>query len=165
VTLFYDAVTPAAIPAGANAVLYVDGLYAATPQQAKRFAAVRWNTVIGGAAIAARAGAADYEPGNPVYSTPGALRAWAAERHAMGCRARPYFDRADAARAWEQVHDLPNVFPWVATLTGREWRAEELADDLAANWGAPIPAERLWGNQFQGGLRAPYDVSVLLGTW
>jgi hypothetical protein len=163
--LFYDAVTPAAIPARADACLYVDGLYAATAQQAARFAAVRWITVIGGAAIARRSGCADYEPGNPVYSTPGALRAWAAERHAMGCRARPYFDRADAARAWEQVHDLPNVFPWVATLSGTRQTAEELAADLADNWGAPIPADRLWGNQFQGGIRAPYDVSILLGTW
>ena len=164
-TLFYDAATWQNMPADSHAMLYADGRYAAPVSARRRFAAVRWITVLGGVTAGTYAGAADYEPGNPVYGNPGALRAWAVKRNAMNCRARPYFDRADAARAWEQLHDLPNVYPWVATLDNQEWTAEALAANLADEWGAPIPADRLWANQYAGGMTAAYDTSRLFAAW
>jgi hypothetical protein len=162
---FYDAATWQNMPADSHAMLYADGLFRAPPSAMKRFAATRWITVLGGESAGLYAGAADYELGNPVYGNPGALREWAAKRHAMNCRARAYFNRSDAAKAWDQLHDLPNVFAWVATLDDREWTADGLAANLASEWGAPIPAERLWANQFAGGITAGYDTSRLYAEW
>ena len=62
---FYDSTRPKLIPAGAHACLYFDGKYAATKQDAKRFAAVRWITVLGNHRDC---GVADYEAGNEIYA-------------------------------------------------------------------------------------------------
>jgi hypothetical protein len=83
---FYDSTQPGKIPAGAHACLYYDGLYKATAEQAERFPAVRWITVLGNA----KAGVADFEQGNAVYSRPGELRAWVTARAALVPRYHTY---------------------------------------------------------------------------
>jgi hypothetical protein len=146
----YDSTRPALIPAGSHACLYWDGDYRATPAQAKRFAAVRWITVLGGKAAAAHTGCIDFEKGNEAYD-PARLRAWAEERKEMGCRARVYCDRADHAAAQKAVAGLANVCWWIATLD---------EDKLHATW-----TKNLWAVQYAGGVKASYDTSVLYGTW
>jgi hypothetical protein len=162
---FYDAVTPANIPDGARACLYMDGEFKATAEQAKRFSAVRWITVEGGAAAAADAGAADFEPKNPVHDVPGRLREWAMARQVMNCRARVYSNRSDLPAAHALVGDLGCVVFWVATLDNYEWPLEELAGNIGANEKLAIPLERYWGAQFQGGMTAKFDLNVLYGQW
>jgi hypothetical protein len=157
---FYDSARWGLIPHGARAMLYYDGRFAATPADAERFGPVRWITVLGGASSALHTGAIDYEIGNLAYDG-SQLRDWAAARKAMNCRARVYCSRSDAAKAWDQVHDLANCVMWIATLDNRRWPAAQLAADLQQNWHADIPVDRLWGNQFAGGMTAAYDTSQL----
>ena len=147
---FYDSTRPAEIPAGSHACLYFDGDYKATLEEAARFAATRWITVLGGAAAAAHTGCADYEQGNPVFDGT-ALREWAEARKAMNCRARVYTDLANLGKAMAQVEGLPNVVWWLATLDGNKLHATYI--------------ERLWGVQYAGGPDAAFDTSVLYGTW
>jgi hypothetical protein len=144
---FYDSTQPEKIPAGAHACLYYDGIYAATAEQAKRFGAVRWITVIGDYR---NCGVADYEAGNAVYDNAGALRAWVAGRHSMGTRARVYCDRSNLPKVRSELEGL-DYLVWVSTLDG---------DKLSAKW-----TPGLWGVQYAGGPTAAYDTSVLYGTW
>jgi hypothetical protein len=144
--IFYDSTDPEKIPAGANALLYGDGDYKATAEQAKRFKAVRWITVLGDK----ECGAADYERGNEVFD-PGKLRTWAEARKAMGCRARVYSDIANLPAARAEVEGLDNVVWWLATLDGNK---------LDAGY-----TPGLWAVQYEGGETADYDTSVLYGTW
>lgn len=160
---FYDSTRPGEIPAGARACLYWDGLYKATAEQAGRFAAVRWITVEGGASAAAHAGCADFEPGNPVYDVPGALREWAGARRAMNCRARVYTDLSSAKAAHERAGDLPNVVWWVAAYGEKRTAAEVAA--LLADFGVSAGGEKVWALQYAGGPDAAYDSDVLLGAW
>jgi len=147
---FFDSVTPANIPAGAYACLYADGRYKATAAQATRFSATRWITVEGGAGAAAYAGIADYEAGNPVYENEGALRAWVAERAAKQLRARVYCNRATLPAVRQQLAEL-DYLVWIATLDGNKLKASYTTG--------------LWAVQYQGGMTAPVDVSVLYGEW
>ena len=160
-TDFYDSARPGLIPAGAHACLYYDGAFVPNEAEVKRLGPVRWITVLGGAAVAAHTGACDYESGNAIHDDPALLREWAVARKAMNCRARLYCDRSDAAAAMAQVHDLENVRWWIATLDDKRWTAEDLLADLSRNHGVTIPAERLWANQFAGGVTAAYDTSQL----
>ncbi|HEY2687630.1 MAG TPA: hypothetical protein VGJ50_04265 [Streptosporangiaceae bacterium] len=144
---FYDSTRPELIPAGTHACLYYDGLYAATPQQAKRFAAVRWITVLGDYR---HCGVADYEAGNAVYSKPGALRTWVKGRIDMHTRARVYCNRANLPKVRTQLEGLTYLV-WIATLDGNK---------LSKDW-----THGLWGVQFAGGETANYDTSVLYGVW
>jgi hypothetical protein len=161
---FYDAVTPANIPAGAYACLYYDGLYKASPEQARRFKATRWITVEGGAAAAAGAGCADFEAGNPVHDVSGRLTEWASERQAMKCRARVYCNRSDLPRALDAAGDLSCVSFWIATLDNKQWSAPELVADILA-LGVTLAEDRLWAVQYAGGMTAKFDTSLLYGTW
>jgi hypothetical protein len=147
---FYDSTNPDAIPAGSHACLYYDGDYKADIAAAKRFEAVRWITVLGGAAAAAHTGVLDFEQGNAAFKG-NALREWAETRQAMGCRARVYTDLANLPAARKQVAGLGNVVWWLATLDGRKLDADYIAG--------------LWGVQYAGGPRAAYDTSVLYGEW
>jgi hypothetical protein len=150
--LFYDSTQPAKIPAGSHACLYFDGDYKAilTPAQAERFKAIRWITVLGGAAAAAHTGVLDFEKGNAAFDGNN-LREWAEARKAMDCRARVYTDLANLPAARKQVEGLANVVFWLATLDGNKL------------WASYIP--ELWGVQYAGGVDADYDTSVLYGTW
>lgn len=158
---FYDSVDPAKIPDSATHVaLYHDGLYPATPKQAKRFPQVHWITVTGDPSC----GIADYEQGNEVYDKPGALRAYVAGRHRRIRRAIVYSDRSNVAAALKEL-DGRGCHWWIATLDNKRWTAEELAQDLKENFGVTIKPSDIWGNQYAGGEGAEYDTSDLLGRW
>jgi hypothetical protein len=144
---FYDSTQPALMPAGSHACLYYDGNYAATPAQAKRFAAVRWITVLGDYR---NCGIADFEAGNEVFSKPGALRNFVQGRKNMGTRARVYTDLSNLPKVRSELEGL-NYLVWLATLDGRK---------LSAHY-----TSGLWGVQYAGGVDANYDTSVLYGTW
>jgi hypothetical protein len=163
VTDFYDSARWGLIPAGARALLYWDGRYKATPADAKRFSAVRWITIAGGASSAAHTGAIDFEQGNLAFEG-GQLRAWAAARRAMGCRARVYTDLSNLPAAHKQVSDLKNVVWWLSTLDGSPANAAEMVT-AARERDVDLTPSQIWAVQFKGGPSAPYDESVLLGTW
>jgi hypothetical protein len=144
---FYDSTQPAEIPAGAHACLYFDGDYAATPEQAERFAATRWITVLGDYS---NCGIADFEAGNEVYSQPGALRAFVQGRKNMNVRARVYCDLSNLPTVRSELDGL-DYLVWLSTLDGNK---------LSAGY-----TPGLWGVQFAGGPTAVYDTSVLYGVW
>jgi hypothetical protein len=144
---FYDSTQPELMPEGSHACLYFDGDFAATAEQAKRFAAVRWITVLGNYR---NCGIADFEAGNEVFSQPGALRAFVEGRRNMGVRARVYCDRANLSTVRSELDGLEYLV-WLSTLDG---------DQLSANF-----TPGLWGVQFAGGLTADFDTSVLYGVW
>jgi len=144
---FYDSTQPDLIPADTHACLYYDGLYAATPEQAKRFAAVRWITVLGDYR---NCGIADFEAGNEVYDRAGALREYVQGRINMGVRARVYCDRANLELVRADLEGL-SYLVWIGTLDGNK---------LSPDW-----TSGLWGVQYAGGETAPYDTSILYGVW
>lgn len=158
-TQFCDSARWGLIPAGANALLYGDGRYAATAEDAKRFGRVRWITVLGSAGC----GAGDYEEGNALFE-PGRLRSWVLARRAEGWRARVYTDLANLGDAHGLVGDLANVCWWIATLDGVQRTAAEVVA-LAAGHGVHLAPSAIWAQQWKGGPSAAYDESVLLGTW
>jgi hypothetical protein len=158
---FYDSVDPGKIPASAtHAALYRDGLYAATPAQAKRFPHVHWITVTGEKSCVI----ADYEQGNEVYDNAGALRAWVSGRHRRLRRAIVYSDRSNIESALKEL-DGRNCRWWIATLDNKRWTAQELAEDLKKNFGVTVKVSNIWGNQYAGGQNAEYDTSDLFGHW
>lgn len=144
---FYDSTQPALIPEGSYACLYYDGDYAANTEQAKRFTAVRWITVLGDYR---NCGIADFEAGNAVFSQPGALRAYVEGRRSMGTRARIYSDLTNLPTVRSELDGLEYLV-WLGTLDGNK---------LSAGY-----TPGLWGVQFAGGPTAAYDTSVLYGTW
>ena len=158
-TEFYDSAKWGLIPAGADALLYIDGRYAASRQDAKRFRAVRWITVLG----SPDAGAGDFEAGNALFEIPGRLREWAEGRHRMGCRARLYTDLSNVKAAHNLVGDLENVVWWLA-LYGEKLTAEQLAD-AALPYGVALDPAKVWAQQCAGGPDAPYDTDSLVGPW
>ena len=161
-TKFYDSSDVSHFPPGVtHAAFYRDGRFA-VPAGTLPGVERRWITVLGGADAARTTGICDFERGNAAYIGTN-LRDWAAERHAMGKRARVYCNRADAARALAEVRGLPAIW-WIATLDGREWTAAELVADLRANWHADIALGDMWGNQFTDRQNL-YDVSNLFGVW
>ncbi len=143
---FYDSTQPELIPAGTHACLYGDGDFAATGFDTRRFAAVRWITVIGSPGC----GIADYEQGNPVFDNAGALRTYVEQRTRGGHRARIYSDLSNLPAVRDQLKGL-DYLVWLSTLDGNK---------LSKNW-----TPGLWGVQFAGGPTADYDTSVLYGVW
>jgi hypothetical protein len=144
---FYDSTRPDLIPADTAACLYYDGLYAATPEQAKRFRAVRWITVLGDYR---HCGIADFEAGNEVYDKAGKLREYVQGRVNMGARARVYCDRSNLAKVRADLEGL-SYLVWIGTLDGNK---------LSPDW-----TPGLWAVQFAGGETAAYDTSILYGVW
>jgi len=162
---FYDSTRPWLIPAGTKAAaLYYDGLYGTAGRNAAHlFTLVRWITITGDAL---HCGIADYEPLNPVFAQPGILRGWAEYRLTRQQRARVYVQRSLAARALAELGPAgrdPRCQFWIPTGDNETWTAEQLAADLAGNWGAPIPASQLWANQNVPG--GTWDRSDLFGAW
>jgi hypothetical protein len=148
---FYDSTMPHLMPAQSHALLYADGRYAVAPSDpvVKRFAAVRWITVIGNWRDA---GAADFERGNEIYSDPNALRQWVQGRASIGTRARVYHDRADTGLVLARLFGLEAHYEhWVATLDGNKLSAGYLPN--------------MWGVQYADFVDAGYDTSVLYGAW
>lgn len=165
-TLFYDSARPNLIPKGARACLYYDGLYKATPAEAARLSAVRWITVLGGAAAAADTGCIDYEQGNAAFDGD-ALAQWAVARHGMNCRARVYTDLANLPRAYRAVGALPNVVWWLGMLEldgGKPWTVQGILE-RTQKAGVTLAPGKVWAVQYAGGPTADFDISVLLGSW
>lgn len=163
-TEFYDSARSGLIPSGAAACVYYDGRYAITPAQARRFSRVRWITIAGGAAAAAHTGAIDYENGNLAYEG-SQLADWATARKAMNCRARVYCSRSDLERAHPLVGHMGNVVWWIATLDGDQRSEADMLANIAAETGIHLAPGTLWAQQWNGGVDAPFDESVLFGTW
>jgi hypothetical protein len=160
----YDAASEH-FPAGTQyAIPYIDGRYAATPEQVQAIPHVRWNTVLAGQASAAKAGVCDFEPGNESFENPAALRAWAEARLAAGNLARCYTNFDNLALAAERLQGLGNVRWWLATLDGVGCTAAELAA-MAARYHVTLDPARVWAQQVSGGLTAAYDTSFLLSAW
>lgn len=160
----YDAASEH-FPAGTQyAIPYVDGRYAATAAQVKAIPNLRWNTVLGGAAAAAKAGCADHEPGNEVYENPDALREWAAARFTMRKLARCYTNFADLRLTMSRVQGLSNVRVWLATLDNVQRTAAELVE-MATRFGVTLDPNLIWAVQWKGGMTAAYDESDLLSGW
>lgn len=148
---FYDSTKPSLMPFGSHALVYVDGRFSVSPTDPalKRFNAVRWITVLGNYEDA---GAADYEEGNAIYGTPGALRTWVQGRASRQLRARVYHDRNDTSRVLAELFGLEGHYEhWVATLDGNKLSASFLP--------------HMWGVQYAGGISAGFDTSVLYGEW
>jgi hypothetical protein len=145
---FYDSVRPGLIPAGSYAALYYDGDFAAAPEATARLGPVRWITVTGDFL---HCGIADFERGNPVFSVPGALRAWVQGRISMGKRARVYSDLANLPTVRSLLAGLDSYEVWLATLDGSK---------LSASF-----TPGLWGVQYDGGETAEFDTSVLYLAW
>jgi hypothetical protein len=166
-TNFYDSAARAFPPGTDRVMLPVDGAFAVPPDYAARFKHVRWYTVTGDYE---RAGWADFETGNGVYSQPGKLYEFAAGRIGLGHRAGIYAQRSNVARALDLTEGLDTHW-WITTLqrltSGQWWKptAAELAADLAAHWGAKIPVDRIWANQYAGGPHSGFDISQLYQRW
>lgn len=102
------------------------------------------------------------------------VRAFVRERLTMGASAIVYTPRAfvrgyqrcllDGGHT-ERLADYPRLYWWIATLDGKPWTALELSQDLAANWDALLPPDRIWAVQYdqqpQLGPSARVDVSRL----
>jgi hypothetical protein len=141
---FYDAATPQNVPSGVHAAVYVNGF--AWPQsQIDRMAAVRRITVEGGAEWADRASIIDVETG---AATPQDVVPFLRRRMSHGWNdGTAYVNRSN----WQAVKDLVNAaglpcLYWVATLDGTQ----------------DIPGA--WAVQYQGGVSAAFDLSVLHGV-
>lgn len=145
---FYDSTQPAKIPTGALACLYADGDFASGLVNLGRFAGVKWITVLG----SQFAQIADFERGNGVFGNTGALRAWAGGVAHQGLEPIVYCDLANLATVRARLAGLGRPYlVWLATLDGNQLNARYTTG--------------LFGVQFQGGLTADYDLSVLYGTW
>jgi hypothetical protein len=149
VTIFYDSTDPEKIPAGARACLYADGDFASGRADLGRFYGVRWITVLGNQ----WAQIADFEKGNEVFSEGSALLGWARGMCHQGVRPVVYSDVASLGLVRQRLATLDRPYDiWLATLDG---------DKLSAGYeGLPV-----WAVQYEGGETAPYDTSVLYGTW
>lgn len=102
------------------------------------------------------------------------VRAFVRERLTMRASAIVYTPRAFVrgyqrclldGGATERLADYPRLYWWIATLDGHPWTAAELSRDLADNWDALLPPERIWAVQYdqqpQLGPTARVDVSRL----
>lgn len=153
------------ITPGSLVALDQDGLYAAPPNAPRQINAAdaRWITVYGNYRASS---IVDWEPGNPVYTSQG-LRRFVRGRRYMQEEAITYLDRADAHDAWMALTEGTDTnlrdytMWWIATLDNTLWSPQQLAEDLAVNWGAPIPASKIWANQNVRGINGQPDVSNL----
>jgi len=100
------------------------------------------------------------------------VRAFVRERINLGASAIIYTPRAFVrgyqralldGGATQLLFDYRKLYWWIATLDGKEWTALELAQNLAAEWDALLPPERIWAVQWdqqpQLGPTARVDVS------
>jgi hypothetical protein len=148
VTIFYDSTDPEKIPAGARACLYADGDFASGRADLGEFAGVKWITVLGNQ----WAQIADFEQGNGVFANGDALRVWAGGMAHQGVEPIVYCDLANLSTVRARLAGFGRPYLlWLATLDGNR---------LGADY-----TPGLWAVQYEGGETAPYDTSVLYGTW
>jgi hypothetical protein len=142
---FYDSANPGSIPSGAYAAVCIDGRFAWDEYDTSRMSRVFRYTVRGGAVKARYARGIDIEPG--CVWPPEKAMPFLIARHKMYGDATAYCDRSTLPQVRQLVADAGiEVFEWVATLDGTQ------------------DVEGAWAVQFQGGLHAPYDISVLHGV-
>lgn len=171
----YDAADWRNLPHGRYCMVYGDGhpggFDIPTPEQVASIGAPdhRVITVRGNGRIAS---IIDGKPDNNLDDP--TVRAFVRERLTMGASAIVYTPRAfvrgyqrclSDGGATERLADYPRLYWWIATLDGHPWTAPELSADLAANWDARLPADRIWAVQYdqqpQLGPTARVDVTRL----
>jgi len=142
---FYDSTNPGNIPSGVAAAIPVDGKFVWNQRDIDRMSAVIGYTVEGQVAKARIARAIDIEPGC-VWPPENAIP-FLRERHRLNHDATAYADRSNmpTVRGLCQRAGIP-ILEWVATLDGTQ------------------DVEGAWAVQYQGGIRAPFDVSVVHGV-
>lgn len=142
---FYDSASPENIPSGVYAAVYVNG-FAWPVDQVRRMARVFHVTVEQSPVWAKRARCIDVETG---AATPADAAAFVHERRKLGFDdATVYVNRsnhAETARLIAAAGLAPPLW-WVATLDGTQ----------------DVPGA--WAVQYQGGMHAPFDLSVLHGS-
>lgn len=151
---FYDAATPANVPSGAHAAVYVNG-YAWKAGDARRMAAVFYVSVLPEASWARYARCLDIESG---AAKPSDLPAFIHHRRTLGFNdATAYVNRSNWQAAYDAVKAAGEREPlwWVSTLDGT--MDAELRVD-----GATIAIA--WAVQYSGGPAARYDLSILHGV-
>jgi hypothetical protein len=161
---FYDSVSGDFPPGADRFALYADGDHPYSSLGKPLPAGlVRWITVDGspGDFIA------DYEPGNPVYTTD-AMRLWAERRLAAGGqRAVAYSDRYDLAGLAAELGPIlfghPRLLFWIPTLDNMQWTPAQLSAEIVDDFNVFIPPERIWANQYAN--EGAWDVSNLFGVW
>lgn len=167
-TDFYDAATWQNIPHGSSAALYADGDFAVSggDQASLGLARVRHITVTGNGRIAS---IIDGRPDNAL--SPAQVRGFVRERRGVSQHAIIYTPRSWAAEYLAILYDgghgrlgeYEHLLWWISTLDGKPWTAAELASELAGNWDALIPQDRIWACQNAPG--AKVDGSVLYQSW
>lgn len=172
---FYDSTSLANYPRHQPGCFYADGEFATSPAQVSAIVdppEARWITVTGDG----NAGSiVDGQPDN--FLSPGRMRAFVRARRAHNVDAIIYAPRAFVAEWLSVLNDFGHgslgkyggLYWWIPTLDGRQWTAAELSADLAENWEADVPADRIWGNQWNQfpelGPAAKVDVSSLFLPW
>lgn len=142
---FYDAANPTAVPSGVYAAVYVNG-FAWPEAHIKRMHRVFSVSVLRDAHWARQARCIDIENGaaHPEDAVP-----FVRERRRLGFNdATVYVNRSNHDDVAERLQhaDLRGVRFWVATLDGTQ----------------AVPGA--WAVQYQGGMHAAFDLSVLHGT-
>lgn len=145
---FYDASNSHNVPSGVHAAIPVDGRFQWTQHEIARMSKVIFYTVLGGTAVAHRARGIDIEAGDRA-NDPEFYMPFLIERVKHYGDATPYCNRStlpSVQQHCERAHILDKMHFWVATLDGSQ----------------NVPGA--WAVQFQGGMRAPFDLSVLHGA-
>jgi hypothetical protein len=141
---FYDSASPESIPSGVYAAVYINGRFAWPESEIKRMSKVFRITVEPGAQWAKEARCIDIENGD---ATPEDAMSFLIERHKLYGDATAYCDRSTLPTVEALVKQAKiEVFYWIATLDGTQ----------------NIPGA--WAVQYQGGIHAAFDLSVLHGV-
>lgn len=145
---FYDAANSRNVPSGVHAAIPVDGDFKWVKSEIDRMSKVFFYTVLGGPEAAHHARGIDIETGDRA-NDPGFYMPFLIERTKHYGDATPYCNRStlpSVRQHCEHAGILHAMRFWVATLDGT----------------MDVPGA--WAVQYQGGLRAPFDLSVLHGV-
>lgn len=150
--LCYDATDVRNYPHGQPALFYGDGRYAVTASDVIAIAPPerRFITVTGNGLTCS---VLDGRPDNPLSAAQ--VRGFVRDRRGAQEDALIY-----CPRSWVREYQLildddehgqlgayTGLYWLIATLDGIDWTPQGLAANIAANYGATIDAERIWGNQ------------------
>ena len=142
-TRFYDSANPENIPSGVYAAVCIDGDFAWDQEDIDRMAYVFRYVVHPTVAKARLARGVDIENGNATVQS--AMPMLVARHHEFG-DATAYCSRATLPELRAAVKRAGIVvYEWVATLDGT------------------TEVDGAWAVQVQGGIKAPFDVSILHG--
>lgn len=145
---FYDAANSHNVPSGVVAFVPADGDFKWRDSEASRMSRVAYYTVLGGAEAARYARGIDIEVGDRA-NIPDEYMPFLIARNQHYGDATPYCNRStrpSVMAACERAGILDKMHFWIATLDGTQ--------DI----------EGAWAVQYQGGLHAPVDLSVLHGV-